>query len=348
MITDKAGGNGKPEEADGRGKFLREAAGRRLTLFAAGMILFAAAALLCAAAYTQKGMEKYRIAMIVKSTESDFFQSVFSGANVAATEYNAALTTQGAETEEDYFEQNRMIDKAVSDGADALVISAVDYQENAAAVDRASEAGLQIVVIDSDVDSAAVKCRIGTDNYAFGRMAAQAIKEQMGEQELRIGIVNFDENTANGQERETGFREEIGNIAEPASVDTINVLSTTEDARAGTKKLLAQHPDINVIVTFNEWTSLGVGWAIRDLSCGDEVMVVACDSNTVSVGMLEAGEVDALIVQNPYAMGYLGVEAACRLLAGKKVDARIDTATTLVTRETMYLPEYQKILFRYK
>lgn len=338
MNTDKAQ-NGCSERSTGS---------RHMTLFAAGMILFTAAALLCAAAYTQRGVEKYRIAMIVKSTESDFFQSVFSGANVAATEYNAELTTQGAETEEDFAAQNRLIDEAVADGADALVISAVDYKENAAAVDRAAEAGLQIVVIDSDVDSAAVRCRIGTDNKAFGRMAAEAVREQTGGMDLRIGIVNFDENTANGQEREAGFREEIGKITEAVSVDTINVLSTTEDARAGTKELLEKHPDINVIVTFNEWTSLGVGWAIRDLMCGEDIMVVACDSNTVSVSMLEAGEVDALIVQNPYAMGYLGVEAACRLLAGKKVDARIDTATTLVTRETMYLPEYQKILFRYK
>ena len=53
-----------------------------------------------------------------------------------------------------------------------------------------------------------------------------------------------------------------------------------------------------MVVTFNEWTSLGVGWAIRDLDRGDRTQVVAFDSNVVSVGMLETGEVDALIVQD--------------------------------------------------
>ncbi len=54
-------------------------------------------------------------------------------------------------------------------------------------------------------------------------------------------------------------------------------------------------------------------------------------------------------MQNPYAMGYLGVESAYRLLTGKEPAAkRVDTATTLVTRENMYRPEYQKILFRYE
>ena len=325
----------------------RQTAGRWGLFLAAAVILTAAAVLLLAAAYTQRGAEKRYIAMIVKSTESDFWKSVFAGANVAATEYNAALLTEGPDTEEDYEAQNAMIDAAIADGADALVVSAVDYQENAAAVDRAAEAGMEIVVIDSDVDSKAVSCRIGTDNFEAGRMAAQAVKAQTGDAQLRIGIVNFDENTANGQEREAGFREEITRIADVGSVDTINVLSTTEDARAGTKELLARVPELNVIVTFNEWTSLGVGWAVRDLGCKETVMVVAFDSNTVSVGMLESGEVDALIVQNPYAMGYLGVETAYKLLSGKQAEARIDTATTLVTRENMYLPEYQKILFRY-
>ena len=47
--------------------------------------------------------------------------------------------------------------------------------------------------------------------------------------------------------------------------------------------------------------------------------------------------------------GYLGVESAYRLLTGKEPAAkRVDTATTLVTRENMYRPEYQKILFRYE
>ena len=70
--------------------------------------------------------------------------------------------------------------------------------------------------------------------------------------------------------------------------------------------MLLSDSRINVVVTFNEWTSLGVGWAIRDLDRGDRTQVVAFDSNVVSVGMLETGEVDALIVQNPYAMGVSG------------------------------------------
>ena len=165
------------------------------------------------------------------------------------------------------------------------------------------------MVIDSDVNSNSVSCRISTDNYQAGQMAAEAVLEAEWE-ELKVGIVNFDENSQNGQEREQGFRDASAESERVRIIDSINVISTTEEAKNGTIQMLKEHPDINVIVTFNEWTSLGVGYAIEEWRLGEDVTVVAFDSNVVSVGMLETGEVDALIVQNPYAMGYLGVEYA--------------------------------------
>lgn len=300
----------------------------------------------CASSQTATG-KKHSIALVTKSTTSAFWHSVKAGAGAAAAEYNLDFTFEGPEKEEDYETQNRMIREAVERGAEALVISAVDYNANAEAVDQAAKKGLQIVVIDSDVNSSRVVSRIGTNNDAAGEMAARALLD--GEEEvLHVGIVNYDVNSANGQQREEGFRRVIQESPRVADITTINVISTTEDARIGTEKLLKEHPEINAIVTFNEWTSLGVGWAIRGQGLADATRVVAFDSNVVNVGMLETGEVDALIVQNPYAMGYLGVEAACRLLNGQKVTAVTDTDTVVVTRENMYDEACQRILFTFE
>ena len=288
-----------------------------------------------------------KVVLIGKSTESEFFQTMFAGARVAATEYNVELTTCGPDTEENYLMQNELIGQAVLDGANAVILSAVDYERNAEAVEQAAEAGLMVISVDSDVDSKLVRCRIGTDNYEAGRLAARAMLEGTDE-DLQIGIVNFDRNTANGQEREAGFREVMAKEPRVKSMRTINVRSSVSDARKRTQEMIEAYPEINAIVTFNEWTSLGVGRAIRKLQKKDEIMAVGFDSNTVSVGLLETGELDALIIQNPYAIGYFGVETAVRLMNAEAVSSeRIDTSTALVTRENMYLPEYQKIIFPY-
>ena len=321
----------------------RRTGGWQVAVLAAVILLISSG---CASSQTATG-KKHSIALVTKSTTSAFWHSVKAGAGAAAAEYNLDFTFEGPEKEEDYETQNRMIREAVERGAEALVISAVDYNANAEAVDQAAKKGLQIVVIDSDVNSSGVVSRIGTNNDAAGEMAARALLD--GEEEvLQVGIVNYDVNSANGQQREEGFRRVIQESPRVADITTINVISTTEDARIGTEKLLKEHPEINAIVTFNEWTSLGVGWAIRGQGLADATRVVAFDSNVVNVGMLETGEVDALIVQNPYAMGYLGVEAAYRLLNGQKVTAVTDTDTVVVTRENMYDEACQRILFTFE
>lgn len=293
---------------------------------------------------TSENTKSY-VALITKSTTSAYWKSTFAGANAAGTAYNLEISFDGPENEEDYETQNKLIREAVENGARAIVFSAVDYNKNAQVVNDAALEGVKMVVIDSAVNSDMVSCSISTDNYQAGIMAAEAVLAEEVDY-LNVGIVNFAENSENGQQREKGFRDGVTIDDRVKIVEAINVISTTEAAKEGTIQLLKRHPEINVIVTFNEWTSLGVGYAVEELKLADATHVVAFDSNVVSVGMLETGEVDALIVQNPYAMGYLGVEYANMLINGVKLKEQdVVTAATLVTRANMYSPECQRVLF---
>lgn len=295
-----------------------------------------------------KTVKKQKVVLLTKSTNSAFWGSVYSGANAASAEYNLELLFEGPANEEDFETQNKMIEQAVEEGADAIVFSAVDYEENADAIDAAAKRGVKIIVIDSDVNSKMASCHIGTDNYKAGCTAGEAVQSS-AYPKLNVGIVNFDKNSENGQTREKGFRETIEKDERATIVDSINVRSSTESAKAETEKMMRAHPEINVIATFNEWTSLGVGYAVKELGIAESTMVVAFDSNVVSVGMLETGEVDALVVQNPYAMGYLGVESAYNLLNDYGLEFKeMDTSTILVTKENMYEDESQRALFAFE
>ena len=286
------------------------------------------------------------ITLVAKSTETEFWKSVFAGARAAASEYNVNLNIVGPETEEDYETQNALIEDAVAQGAEALVFSAISYTENAPATDAAAEAGVKIAVIDSDVDSQAVGVRIGTDNVEAGRMTAQAALAAR-EDRLVLGLINYDLGSRNGQEREQGLREELARSDRVGEIYTLNVLAEVGDAREKTMELLRAHPEINVVVGFNEPTAVGAAQAVDRLGLGGTVDVVGFDSNVETVDLMQTGVVSALIVQNPYAMGYLGVEAACDLLGGETFDpeALLDTATQIVTRENMFSLEGQKALF---
>lgn len=335
--------------------------------------------------------DSYKIAVIAKSTVSDFWQNVRRGVKAAATEYNIEISFDGPENEEDYVAQNEMITSAVARGVDVIVLSAIDYYESVDAVNAAVAAGVKVVMIDSGVDSDRISSFIGTDNYGAGRLAGEAALDAVTKMhngddsssdsvtdsssdsvadtefngdnvtksndtsdndddfdysKIIIGLVNYDPNSANGQEREAGLRavaEENG--ATVAGV--VNVDSNIESATAGALELLNEHPEINVIVGFNEWTTLGVGYAVEQLGLADEVAAVGFDSNVVSIGMLETGEMDALVVQNPFAIGYLGVQSAYLLLSGTEIAQSTLTTATVVTKDNMFDEQNQRILFRF-
>ena len=293
--------------------------------------------------------EQRTVAVIAKSVTSDFFHNMRNGVYAAATEYNVTVTFDGPENEEDYATQNRMIEQAVEDGVDAIVLSAIDYTRSDAGVEEAVRRGVKVLTVDSNIGSSAVSLFIGTDNREAGRAAAlAALDDSSTERLVNIGLVNYTAETDNGRQRVEGFREYIDDIPNARVVAEITAESNTVSATQAALSLLQEYPQINVLVGFNEWMTLGVGNAIRQAGVADRVRGVGFDSNVLSVSMLETGEMDALIVQNPFAIGYLSIQNAEALLSGRTVDTpELYTAVTTVNRENLFDENVQKILFRF-
>ena len=311
------------------------------------VLAFSMTVCLCACSKTDS---KEYIAVIAKAVNSDFWHNVNNGVLSAATEYNVTVTFEGPENEENYYAQNSLIENAVKNGADAIVLSAIDYNNSVATVNAAVREGVKVIAIDSDVNSDAVSLFIGTDNIAAGKEAGKAAVDGFSaDSEIIIGLVNYNANTDNGNQREKGFREYIGTVSNARIAASVTAESNEESATAAAEKLLKQNPRINVIVGFNEWMTLGVGNAVKNLGLSKKVRSVGFDSNLISVGMLEMGEMDALIVQNPFAIGYLGVEKAAALISGESLPSReIYTDVTTVTKENIFDNDIQKILFRFQ
>ena len=301
-------------------------------------ILFCA--LLLSGCGTGAELRQHSVALVAKSTQTEFWLSVFAGAEAAATEYNVALSIIGPDTEEDYETQNRMVADAAAAGAEAIVFSAID---------EAARAGVKIVAIDSSVASDMVSTYIGTDNYAAGQMAARAALERV-EGPLTVGVVNYDISSANGQEREHGALAVLEESGRTEIAAVINTLAEAGKAREDTTAMLEEHPDINVLLAFNEPTSVGAAEAVKELGLSESVFLVGFDSNVATVDGLQDGCVDALVVQNPYAMGYLGVESAYKLLTGQDsgLAKTVDTSTQVVDRENMFSMDSQKALFAFE
>lgn len=300
-------------------------------------------------ACTDRKGEKGKIAVIVKALDSDFWRSVKSGVDSAAAEYNVNVTFDGPKNEEDYVNQNKLIMSAVKNGADAIVLSAIDCEKSVDAVNKAAEKGVKVIIIDSNVNSKKVSMFIGTNNADAGRRAGKAaIGCVPSGEEINIGLINYYKSTENGIQRENGFRGYIDDVSNANIAVSVNVNSNTESVVSAVTALLAENPEVNVLVGFNEWMTLGIGTAIQHLGLAGKVHVVGFDTNTAAVGMLETGVINTLIVQNPFAIGYLGVKNATELISGESVSQKeIYTDTVAVNRENLFDKDIQKMVFRF-
>lgn len=289
------------------------------------------------------------IAIITKGSDSNFWNDMKNGAMSAANEYNVNITFEGPENEEDYKTQNKMIENAISSNTGVIILSAIDFEKNSAAVQKAIDSGIKVITVDSDVDVNGKELFIGTNNIEAGKKAAKQVVDLCKEQKsINIGIVNYGANTENGKERLKGFSDYIDKIDNAKIVDTVNIESNKESATAGAEELLKNHKQINVLIGFNEWSTLGVAYAIKELNLNDKVFGIGFDSNVNCVNMLESGEIDTLIVQNPFSMGYTSVSKASEILSGKKPQTNtIETDTYVVTRKNMFSSDIQKILFSF-
>lgn len=318
---------------------------KRAILISAIILFLAAVFMLSISCGTESDLgDKPRIMVLVKSSGSNFWQTVFAGAKVAASEYNVDLQLFAPESEKDYQIQNSMMEKAIEEKVDAIVFSACDFDNSVEVAERAIDSGIPIIIIDSQINTKKDLCTIGTDNVEAGCMAGRTLSEYMGEK-AKVGVINFEKGSANAMQRERGFVECLKHYDGLDIVDIRYSFSNAESPRNETINMLKSHPEINAIATFNEWTTIGVANAVKEMGMKDSITVVGFDNNLESIKMLEDGVIDALIVQNPFAMGYLGVQHAIQSIEKKQNDKIIDTGTVVINRDNMYNIENQKLLF---
>ena len=77
----------------------------------------------------------------------------------------------------------------------------------------------------------------------------------------------------------------------------------------------------------------------------EEIALVGFDAGKEQLEALEAGEIDGLVVQNPFGMGYATVVAAARTILEIGNEAVVDTGYTWVDKENMEDGSVQMMLY---
>ena len=306
---------------------------------------------LVACAFTYAA-DTYQIAVIPKGTTHEYWKSIYAGAIKAKLELASKGTAvniiwKGPLREDDREQQIQVVENFVGRQVNAIVIAPLDNKALVAPVDEAVDAGIPVIIIDSSLQTKKQSSYIATDNTEGGRIAARRLGELLGGKGNVI-MLRYAVGSASTEDRESGFLEVM-----KKDFPGIKLVSTEEHAGAtrDTAKRVSENllnrfgSEVNGVFACNESAASGMLLALRDAGlAGGKVKFVAFDSGEALDQGLEAGDIQGMVVQDPFKMGYLGVIEAVKVLKGEKVPATIDTGVGLVTPDNMKEPAMQDLL----
>ncbi|MBN1919754.1 MAG: ABC transporter substrate-binding protein [Anaerolineae bacterium] len=297
------------------------------------------------------------IAVIVKTGNSSFWQNVQTGAMDAQEELKEltpglSVTFLGAQSESNINEQINIVESAIDRGVEAIVLAPSDVSALIPVVEKANEAGIAVIIIDSALEGPEDNYLsfLATDNDAAGRACAQRMIEEVvaktGSDEGKIAIMSYVAGVGSEVGRVGGFTEYI---EENSNLEIVTVQYSNSDmptALDQTTNVLTANPDLVGIFGANEPTAIGMGRAIEQAGLAGEIVAIGFDGNSVLAEMVTNGTLQAIAVQSSYNMGYLGVMTAYQAaIEGVEVEHFVDTGFVIVDVNNIESDEAKNVLY---
>jgi ribose transport system substrate-binding protein len=279
------------------------------------------------------------IPIIVKDTTSNYWQIVLAGARKAGKDLGVNVPELGAQSESDINGQISILENAVSEKPAALVISPTEFKALGKPIDEAAKK-TPIIGIDSAADSKAFTSFLTTDNVQGGRIAADGLAEgitaKYGKAEGEVALITSLPGVGSLDQRAKGFKEELAakypglklvadKFADGQATTGLNIMTD----------LITANPDLRGVFASNLIMAQGAGQAIAENKKADAIKLIGFDSDDKLIGFLKDGTIYALVVQDPYRMGYDGIKTALAVSKGEKVAKDVDTGANLITKANM-------------
>jgi ribose transport system substrate-binding protein len=298
----------------------------------------------------QGGTKTTTIAVIPKGTTHEFWKSIHAGAVKASRELGVEVIWKGPLREDDRDQQISVMENFITRGVSGIVLAPLDDVALRAPVSNAKAAGIPVVIIDSDLKSDDYISFVATDNHLGGVMGGRELARLIGGKG-RVIMLRLQEGSASTSFREQGFLDAIREFPNITVVSSNQYAgSTVETAYRASENLLGPFKsgpgklNIDAIFTPNESTTFGMLRALQDGGFAGNVIFVGFDSSTKLVEAMHDKQIHALVLQNPFRMGYDGVTTVVKHIRGEKVERKQDTGVTLVTPENMDKPDIKQLI----
>jgi ribose transport system substrate-binding protein len=277
--------------------------------------------------------EQYTVVVIPKGLTHEHWQSVRRGAERYAADLEATegirvrIIFDGPLRERDAVEQIRIVDRRVSTGAHGLVLAPQHSRTMTACVQRAAEAGVPVVIIDSGIDDPNHFIKyVATDNYHGGCLAAKHLIRELakhGKTKPKLILFRYAVGSQATEDRERGFEDTVKAICpEAVWLSTDKYAGATRDSamREAGPLILQFGNQVDGIFAPNESSASGTADVLRSQGLNKKVLLMGFDASKPLLQSIQEGDIIGSILQDPYRMGYMSTFYCVEHLRGRNVN----------------------------
>lgn len=278
------------------------------------------------------------VVLIAQEVDNPYWRTVEKGARSAAKKYGVNLEYVGP-IRINQKEQIEFIDKAIASKVDGILLQGSDDEEFLLAIQKAKQQGIPVFTVDTDSSVDKRKAYVGTDNYHSGQILGNLIARSIkGKGE--IGIIIGSQSALNHELRLQGILSILKKYPEIKVQDIKTSNISQFQAAQQAEKMLKNDPGIQVIVGTSALDGVGIVQAVKGLNRND-VKVFGFDDLPETRKAIAAGSIEAVIVQEPYKMGFESIKLLNQFFKGEKIPQNTFTKIQVLDRTGIKAGDHQ-------
>ncbi len=299
-----------------------------------------------AASATQQTPPSDKIAVVYYQSEGAFSTAVRAGAEAAAEEFKRELEWHIPDATA--ADQTTRFEQAISDKVAGICVCPIDPISQMEVAEKANEAGIPVAVFEQPMaQGPQVVTFAGTDHFHCGKVLLETITE--GKKESKVLVIRHHEENLGSIQRLQGFEttaKEIEGLT--LVVSDADLKTVSGDKVAQVKQWIKANDGLTAVAALTPADTTILAKAVKGLELESELPIYGFGAAEATSRMLQDGELAAIILEDPYMMGYSAVMAMVDHLEGsaegEPMSDLIVTGEHLVTAETMDNDRNQRLL----
>ncbi|MDF3000520.1 MAG: periplasmic binding protein/LacI transcriptional regulator [Bacillota bacterium] len=280
---------------------------------------------------------------ILQKSRSDQYQILLNAAQDTAL---AELKSCGkiadflqVDADTDVQKQLNQADDMIAMGVSVIIMSPVDANGCAPIVDKCKEAGIPIVIVNSKTSNVEdATAFVGSNDVEAGEIMGNFIADQLGGKGNAKGnVLQLEGDIGNSAQidRDQGLKNTIYKEEGATVLESLSGKWLREEAMRITEDWLQKYPDISAIAAENDNMGMGALNAVINAGRKDDIVIVSVDAIEDAKLSVQAGELDATVLQDANGQGTGSVDVAFQIASGETYEKNTNIPFVLITKDNV-------------